>query len=525
MVRTWMALVLALACAGACSGPDPKAAGAADAAGAAAASLDGDTGGGDVSAPTIPFPKGFLWGAAIAGFQVDMGCPTLPAAQCEDTHSDWYQWVTDPQLIKDESTWLSGEPPSAGPGFWELWPKYLDGAHKDLHLGALRTSIEWSRLFPSGDAEKATTVSELAAYADKTAVATYHAIFAGAKARGLKLFVTLNHYSLPLWIHDGKACHADLDKCKNRGWVDKDRMLKAIALYSGFCAKEFGADVDLWGTINEPFAIVIPGYLLPSKERSNPPGVPLQADTAIAVAFALMEGHARMYDAVHANDGVDNDGDGKKARVGIVANLAAVAPFDPNDPSHVAVAPHADYVYNKLFLNAVIHGEVDYDLDGVIGAKEKRDDMKGKMDFIGVNYYTRLRVKPQVPQLFPQYKLFDFLPDSNLFSNYPEGIKEVVMLAHSYKLPIFITENGTGDAKGGAWQGFVRPHLAELKKAIDAGAVVEGYFYWTLMDNYEWNHGVKEIRMGLYDVDNATKAFSLSPLGKAYGEAVLRNGL
>ena len=483
-----------------------------------------DAGAEATAGPSVAFPKKFLWGAAVAGFQVDMGCPTLAAEQCDDKNSDWYQWITDKELLKDSNTFLSGDPPSAGPGFWELWPKYLDGCQNDLHLGALRTSIEWSRIFPNGDAEKATTVAELTPYADKAAVATYHAIFAGAKQRKLQLLVTLNHYTLPLWIHDGKGCHADLDKCKNRGWVDKARILKAIALYAGWCAKEFGAEVDLWGTINEPFAIVVPGYLLPSKDRTNPPGVPLQADIAIGVAFALMEGHARMYDAIHANDLVDVDGDSQAARVGIVANLAAVAPSDPKDPTHVAVVPHADYVYNRLFLNAVVKGEVDTNLDGVIDTNEVRADMKGRMDFIGVNYYTQLKIKPQPVPLFPQYKLFDFLPDSNLFSNYPDGMYEVVKLASSYKYPVIITENGTGDPKATSWQGFVKPHLLALKKAVDEGIVVEGYFYWTLMDNYEWNHGVNEIRMGLYDVDNKTKAFTLSPLGKAYGLAAQQNG-
>lgn len=473
---------------------------------------------------TTQFPKGFLWGAAVAGFQVDMGCPTLAAAECEDKNSDWYQWVTDKELVDDPATFLAGDPPSAGPGFWELWPKYLDGAKNELHLGAFRYSLEWSRLFPDGAADKATTVAELDQYVDKKAVAAYHKIFQGARQRNLQLLITLNHYTLPLWIHDGKACHQDIDTCKNRGWLDKERIVSRLALFSGWCAKEYGAEVDLWGTINEPFAVVIAGYLLPSKERTNPPGVTARIEEGLQVAFNMMEAHAKMYDAVHANDAVDADSDGKKARVGIVANLAALTPADPNDPAHVALIPHADYVYNRAFLNAIIKGEVDRNLDGVIEASEKRADMVGRMDYIGVNYYTQLKIRPQPIALAPQYKLFDFLPDTNLFSNYPKGIYEVAKLAHEYGYPVMITENGTGDAKAGSWEGYVKPHLTWLQKAIAEGVKVEGYFYWTLMDNYEWNHGVKVYRMGLYDVDNATKAFSLSPMGQGYGKAAQANG-
>ncbi len=115
-----------------------------------------------------------------------MGCPTFSAAQCDDAKSDWYQWVTDAALIADGITYLSGDQPSAGPGFWETWPKYLDAARDTAHLNGLRTSIEWSRIFPDGAAEKATTVEELKAYANKDAVAEYHAIFKGAHDRGMQ---------------------------------------------------------------------------------------------------------------------------------------------------------------------------------------------------------------------------------------------------------------------------------------------------------------------------------------------------
>ncbi len=493
-------------------------------AAAPSSTADASTADGAGSGLATQFPKGFMWGAAIAGFQVDMGCPTLPAAECDDPNSDWYQWITDKELVSDPATFVAGDPPSAGPGFWELWPQYLDGAQKELSLGALRYSLEWSRLFPNAATDKATTVAELDQYADKKAVAAYHKIFAGAKQRNLKLLITLNHYTLPLWIHDGKACHQDLDSCKNKGWLDKERILSRLALFSGWCAKEFGGEVDLWGTINEPFAVVLAGYLLPSKERTNPPGVTAKIEEGLQVAFNMMEAHCRMYDAVHEFDKVDSDSDGKPARVGIVANLAAVTALDSQDPTHVAVVPHADYVYNRAFLNAIIKGEVDRNLDGVIEDKEKRADMKGRMDYIGINYYTQLKVKPQPFALAPDYKLFDFLPDTNLFSNYPKGIYEVAKLAHEYGYPVMITENGTGDAKATSWQNFVQPHLSWLHKAIAEGVKVEGYFYWTLMDNYEWNHGVNVYKMGLYDVDNKTKSFKLSPMGQGYGAAAKANG-
>lgn len=472
--------------------------------------------------PAHEFPKGFLWGTAIAGFQVDMGCPSLPAVECEDRQSDWYQWVSDKDLIADKTNFISGEPVSMGPGFWEMWPAHMDNAANDLHNNAIRYSLEWSRLFPDAAAGKAKTVSDLKALANPAAVKKYHEIFAGAKARNLKLLITLNHYTLPLWLHNGKECNADLDACPNKGWADKNRILPAIALYSGYCAEEFGGEVDLWGTINEPFAVVVAGYLLPTKDRTNPPGQAFKVDVAIQVAFNMMEAHAKMYDAVHEHDKIDADDDGIAARVGIVSNLAAVKPFDPSSEKDKIAAQHAQYVYNQAFLDATIKGDLDRNLDGT--AEEHREDMKGRMDFIGINYYTKLPVKSAIPIGGDSYKYLDFLPDSNLFANYPDGIYEVVKWASQYNLPMIITENGTGDPKSMGYESFVKPHLVALHKAIAEGAKVEGYFYWSLMDNYEWNHGVTPIKMGMFSVDATTKKLNASALSAAYGKLAQDNG-
>src|SRR5437870_5696791 len=93
------------------------------------------------------FPQDFLFGTAIAGFQADMGCPTVARAQCEDSASDWYQWITRPELVGDGSLHLNGDPPTAGPGFFELYRQDIDRAAAEVHSNALRLSIEWSRIF------------------------------------------------------------------------------------------------------------------------------------------------------------------------------------------------------------------------------------------------------------------------------------------------------------------------------------------------------------------------------------------
>jgi hypothetical protein len=98
---------------------------------AAALGACGDDGGPPKN-PEATFPKAFLWGTAVAGFQSDPGCPTLPPEQCEDRASDWYQWVSDPELIADSSTFVTGEPLANGPGMRELYAEDLGRAKNEL---------------------------------------------------------------------------------------------------------------------------------------------------------------------------------------------------------------------------------------------------------------------------------------------------------------------------------------------------------------------------------------------------------
>ncbi len=486
-----------------------------------------------VTPPEHAFPKGFFWGTAVAGFQVDMGCPTLPAAQCDDTASDWYQFVTDPKLVKDGSNFIKGDPVSVGPGFWETYDADFARAGGELHNNAIRLSLEWSRLFPKAtvggaNIEDAKTVAELDAFANAAARDHYRAMFASAKKHGLTLLVTLNHYTLPLWVHDGKGCNAGLDKCTARGWVDNKRMVGLIALYAGWCAKTFGDQVDWWATLNEPFAVVLAGYILPSKDRTNPPAVYFQVETGIDVAFTMMEAHARMYDAVHKHDTTDATGDGEAARVGLVPNLTVVQPNDPSDPKAVVAAEHLHHIYNRVFLEATVNGRLDRNLDGTY--EETRDDMKGRMDYIGINYYTRIQAQPTpFPGVVDKFPYLDATPDLNagVWQDYPEGIGEMTTwAAKTYKLPVIITENGTFKDKATAWDTFLAPHLTELHKAMqDPEVTVLGYFAWSLLDNYEWNHGM-DLRFGLYavDTDNPAKPRTLTDMGRKYGLAAKANG-
>ena len=428
-------------------------------------------------------PNGFLFGTAIAGFQVDMGCPTIAAEKCEDRASDWYAWITRPSLLSDPSTYLAGTPPSGGPGFFELYPQDLDRAAGELHSNALRLSIEWSRVFPVSTIG----VQDLHSVASGAALAYYHALFAAMKARGLTPLVTLNHYTLPSWLHDAAGCHADIDHCSPRGWLEPAAVGEA-ARYAGFVAGEF-PEVRLWATLNEPFtAVVLAGYVMPSENRTNPPGVSFKWAEAKAVYAALISAHARMFDAVKAA--------APHAEVGIVYNVQAVSPKNPARKQDVQSASDVAYLMNEMFLNAVARGDFDAAWNG---HAVHRDDLAGRLDFVGLNYYLRATVEGLGSSLFPdQSPYMTFNPFSLTLTPDAGGLSEVLDFVKTYGKPIYITETGIEDAGD---TGNAADWIATTVRAVkQSSADVRGYFYWTLMDNYEWNHGMTW-KLGMYAVD------------------------
>jgi beta-galactosidase len=445
-------------------------------------------------------PSNLLLGVAIAGFQADPGCPTIEATRCEDRLSDWSAWVTTPELIAERSLALSGDPLGAGPGFFELYPQDLDRIGSELHVGALRISLEWSRIFPTstvgleGDA--------LARAANPDALAYYHALLGALRARGLKPLVTINHYTLPSWIHDPVACHRDLAGCARRGWLDADVTIREITKYAGFVAREFGGEVDLWATLNEPVtATALSGYVA-QLGRSSPPGAHLQWDAFKAVVRAEIEAHARMVDAVRAADTIDADGDGRAALVGLVYNVETIVPHHPDRERDARGADNLTHLLQGLFLDATLKGDLDANFDG---HTVHRDDLAGRADFLGVNYYARLVVDGTDGSLLPQVSpllTFDLLglePDYT----HPEAIYDALLWTRRYGLPIFVTETGTEDpADDGSGPRWIVRSLDGVRRAAAAGVNLAGYFYWTLTDNYEWNQGM-HARLGLYAVDAA----------------------
>lgn len=483
----------------------------------------------DETAVVGTFPKGFVFGSAIAGFQVDMGCPTIAAAECEDRASDWYQFITTPRILDNSLLFMSKDPPSSGPGFYETFEKDLDLAggkgESQLGNGALRLSIEWSRIFPN-PTFGVNSHASLKAIASAKGLAFYHRLFAAMKARGMKPFVTVSHYSLPLWIHDGNACNQDLGACiaaGKGGWADPNRarIVNEIAKYAGFLAEEFGAEVDHWATLNEPFsAVVVAGYLVATPMRSNPPGLSgpwMSISGAKTAASAMVEAHARIYDAIKAFDTKDADGDGKKAEIGLVYAFSDLAPKTKSADDAKATAD-ARYFLHDMFMDGIVEGRLDENWDKGATRAPVRPELANRCDFIGVNYYFGFDVAKNVIPVpltaVSPHMTFDMLQPFD--EDRATGIHKVLLeVWNKYKKPIYVTETGAtqdDEDRGAAW---IVKTLAETRHAIQDGADVRGYFAWSLMDNYEWNHGMN-MKFGLYQVDKTSKARAMRDAGVVY---------
>ena len=467
--------------------------------------------------PEGRFPIDFQWGTATAGFQVDPGCPTWSPAECEDPHSDWYQWVTDPDLIAEASLHLSGEPLADGPGMWETFDDDV-ALMKSDHLDALRLGLEWSRVFPDGAAEGATTVDELYATADMDAVARYHAMFATLDEAGIRPLVTVNHYTLPLWVHDGKDCHYNPDTCANDGWVDRERILRLIGLWAGFCGREFGGEVDTWATLNEPMAVVLSGYLTPGPDRTNPPGLAFDAVRGKAVLQNQVLAHGVMVDALRAQDTVDVDDDGKATFIGLVMNMADMVPKDPTNADDIVGVEHIDHLYHRLFLDGAVSGSWDDDLDGVF--ETTKPELVDHLDWVGVNYYAVVTVTGLGTTLpgMSDIPIATFYPEIGWYPT-PEGFGHVLDRAAEYQLPVIVTENGwSNPSDEGARADLLAESLRVVQGRIDDGRDIRGYYPWSWVDNYEWNHGMTAFHFGLYGLEPGTKARVERPIAVRYRE-------
>ncbi len=502
---------------------------------------------------TLRFPRDFAWGVAISAFQSEMG--GRPANT--DRRSDWWVWTHDRDNIARRV--VSGDLPERGPGSWRVYATDAKLA-KGLGVRVFRLSIEWSRIFPRPTTEVRVgrhitrqALRALDRLADHRAVVHYRRVLKTLRHLGLRPFVTLNHFTLPLWLHDPLATRAALAArgpddplppgLDRAGWLSSTTA-REFRKYAAYMAWRFGDLVDDWITLNEPLVVVTSGFVnAPGSFSGNfPPGV-LSFTGAVAAVRNLEVANTLAYDAIHALDRRDADGDGRRAQVGIVHNMAAFEPLDPASAADRRGAEHADWLFNRLILAAVVRGDQDRNANGRIDPPERARHRR-KADFIGVNYYLRVRVQGAAAPLSRAIPIADFLPRvgwRNRFDPsappcptlcadvgwevFPLGLERVLSEVDRYRLPVYITENGIADEDDDLRPAYIVQHLAVLARALRKRiADVRGYFHWSLVDNYEWALGFGP-KFGLYSFDPNTLARRPRRSARVYREIVRRNAV
>lgn len=465
-------------------------------------------------------PQGFLWGSATAGYQIE--------GQLDNT--DWAIWESMGRIVNNDRA-------NDGPRSYERW---MDDVNvlRDSGQTAYRFSIEWARLFPTRDrweacrnamGDMAAKVATCRMQASDEGKAYYHRLIDALRESVPRIvpMVTLHHWTMPDYIADPRI------RDRSQGWMNV-QMRSDMALYAAVVAAEYGEKVDWYVTLNEPMVHVLAGYL----DGRFPPGRSLDFDGAITVLTNMIYAHAAMYDAIKQFDRTIAERTGplsptQPSYVSIAHHIRRIYGANPASAMDARAAARADWLNHKLFLEAIVRGNLDANGDGMLSATEPTNDpaLRGRVDYLGINYYglTTIRANAGIPLvggLPVNEELERGLPKTDFgWDIYPRGFEEVLVeYGRAYRLPIVVTENGIADARDVNRPRFLLEHLAAMFSAMQRGANVVGYFHWSTIDNFEWVGGYCP-QFGLYSVDwmNPTRPRIARPSAMLYRE-VIRSG-
>lgn len=402
------------------------------------------------------FPENFYWGAATASYQVE-----------------GYNENTDWSLAARQ-----GRVPQAGrlADHYHRYEEDFDIAKKLGH-NAHRFSIEWARIEPREG------------FFDEAEVEHYRQVLRALHVRGLTPFVTLWHFTLPLWLSQS-------------GGFERRDIAKLFARYCGYIVKELGDLCTYYSTINEPNVYATHCYLYgawPPFKRGSIFGRKIGKEDGTServwstasfknlfsywnVVQNLIRAHNAAYDAIK-----------KSNPQSIVSVVKHVHFFDHNGkPWNMLKAFFMRYVQSYSFLNRV----------------------QRKLDMIGLNYYRHTKFGDDRDYL---------LTDMN-WNMYPQGIYGALMMLSRYHLPIVIAEAGVADQDDDIRPEYIKLQVEAVGKALEDGVDVRGHMYWSLIDNYEWALGTSRC-FGLVEIDYATLKRTIRPSAQLYKKIIENNGI
>jgi len=428
------------------------------------------------AAPNHLFPAGFAWGVATSAHQVEGG----------NFNNQWSAWERQGRIKSGDKAGLACD-------WWRNAERDFDLA-KSLGINALRLSVEWSKIEPEEGRW------------DKSALNRYRQMLEGLRERGIRPFVTLHHFTNPLWFEN------------RQGFLTPE----SIRLFQRFTQRVVEALGDLctdWTTFNEPNVYASLGYFL----GEFPPGRTGRFLQVALVTRNLLLAHATAYKTIHAMQ--------PEANVGWAQHYMVFKPRHPSWAIDRWISGFMDRRFNENFAASIETGRAPFPLNEF---GDRLEGVQGTCDYVGINYYSRLRAgwDPGSPQtLFFRLTVPPHKPQGDpgiavpYGEAYPEGMRHAVERFSSFKKPIYILENGVPDRADR-----IRPWLlqssAELIRALlNEGVDLRGYFHWSLTDNFEWNEGW-HLRFGLFELDPKTQARKVRPSAQIYAQIIeeSRNG-
>jgi beta-glucosidase len=417
------------------------------------------------------FPKNFIWGVATSAFQIE------GAASADGKGpSIWDDFCRIPGTIADASDGREAC------DHYHRWADDLD-LIADLGVDAYRFSVSWPRVQPLGSGAF-----------NEAGFAFYERLVDGMVARGLKPYLTLNHWDLP------SALQA------KGGWENRDTVQHFVD-YACEVARRLGNRVVSICTHNEPWVIAVLG----NEVGNFAPGIKSRA-VMLQVAHHLLLSHGQTLTALRAQ--------GCQSDLGIVLNLAPIHAATHSAEDRAA-ARLADGTGLRWYVDPLIKGCYPADVLGHVGADAPKvlpgdmEKIAQPLDFLGINYYMRSVASAGAP--------WDVKSSGREITDmgwevYPEGLTELLLRLHrEYAMPpIYITENGAafpdevvdGRVHDLRRQAYIENHIDAVAQAMVQGVRVDGYFVWSLMDNFEWASGYAK-RFGIVRVDYDTQQRTL----------------
>jgi beta-glucosidase len=424
----------------------------------------------------LEFPRGFTWGVATSAFQCE-GAATSP-------DSSWTRWEALGHVRAGNRSGIACD-------WWENAERDFDLA-RDLGIGSLRMSIEWSRIEPQPGRW------------DEGALERYRDMAAALRERGIEPMVTLHHFTNPIWFEISGAFLRD----------------DAPDLFARYVARAVEAIADLcdtWVTFNEPNVYTTEGYVT----GHFPPGLRGRAGLATRAQANIARAHARAYRAIH--EGLPG------ARVGWAHHCATFKPARDRRPLDRLVASLYDRSFNEPFPHALRHGRMPSALGGRLAGD--LGEARGTFDFAGLNVYALIRTAfdlRHARELFgrrvvPAEAIRGDPTSDDLFGEpYPEGIAEFAARLAELGRPVYVLENGFPDRADRVRPRVIAKAMHAMHDAIAHGVDLRGYYHWTLVDNFEWYSGW-DLRFGLVELDEQTQQRTPRPSARLYSAIAASN--